>query len=50
VTIHSEVSPTDWVTLLVVAGLLLSVATLASIIPAQSTTRLDPVLALRADG
>jgi putative ABC transport system permease protein len=50
VTILYEVSATDWVTLLVVAGLLLSVATLASIIPAQSTTRLDPVLALRADG
>jgi predicted permease len=44
-----EVSPTDGVTLVVAAGLLLSVASLASAIPARLSTRVDPVLALRAD-
>jgi putative ABC transport system permease protein len=43
-----EVSPTDGMTLTVVAGLLFSVATFASVIPAWSSTRIDPVLALRA--
>ncbi len=45
-----EVSPTDGVTLGVVAALLLCVAALASVIPARSTTDIDPVLVLRADG
>lgn len=45
-----EVSPTDGVTLGVVVALLLSVAALASIIPAWSSSGIDPVLALRADG
>jgi len=44
-----EVSPTDGVTLLVSAGLLLSVACLASAIPARLSTRVDPLLALRAE-
>jgi predicted permease len=45
-----EVSPTDGVTLGVVAAFLLGVAILASVIPARSSTRIDPVRALRADG
>ena len=45
-----EVSPTDALTLTLVAGLLLCVAALATIIPARSSTRIDPVVALRADG
>jgi predicted permease len=45
-----EVSPTDGVTLAVVAGVLLGVTTLAGVIPARSSTRIDPVSALRADG
>jgi predicted permease len=44
-----EVTPTDRVTLVVTAGLLLSVAGLASAIPAQFSTRVDPVSALRAE-
>jgi putative ABC transport system permease protein len=43
------VSATDGLTLAAAAGLLLSVAALASAIPARSSTRIDPVLALRAD-
>jgi hypothetical protein len=42
-----QVSPTDGVTLVVTAGLLLGVAGLASAIPAQFSTRVDPVSALR---
>jgi predicted permease len=45
-----EISPTDGVTLVLVSGLLLIVATLASLIPARAGTRIDPVLALRAEG
>jgi putative ABC transport system permease protein len=44
-----QVSPTDGVTLVVTAGLLLGVAGLASAIPAQFSTRVDPVSALRAE-
>ena len=44
-----EVSPTDGVTLLVAAGALLGVAGFASIVPARLSTRVDPILALRAD-
>ena len=44
-----EVSPTDAVTLTLVAALLLTVAALATLIPARSSTRIDPVVALRAD-
>ena len=45
-----EVTPTDGVTLTVVVSFLLGVAILACVIPARSSTRIDPVLALRADG
>jgi ABC-type lipoprotein release transport system permease subunit len=45
-----EVSPTDGMTLAGVAGLLFAVAALASLIPAWSSTRIDPVQVLRADG
>lgn len=45
-----DVSPTDVLTLAMVAGVLLSVALLATGIPARSSTRIDPVVALRAEG
>lgn len=45
-----QVSPTDPVTLAVVAALLPSSATLAILIPARSSTRIDPVQALRVEG
>jgi putative ABC transport system permease protein len=45
-----EVSPTDGATLALVTALLLGVAALASLIPARSSTRIDPVIALRTDG
>ena len=44
-----QVSPTDEVTLVVTSALLLGVAALASAIPAQLGTRVDPVSALRAE-
>lgn len=49
-TLLFEVSPTDPATLAVVALLLLVVAALASLVPARATTRIDPAIALRADG
>ena len=45
-----EVSPTDLPTLGVVALLLLVVATLACLIPARSSARINAVVALRAEG
>jgi predicted permease len=45
-----EVSATDAVTLVAVAGLLLAVAALATFIPARSSTRIDPAIALRVEG
>ena len=45
-----QVSPTDPATLGVVTALLLGIAALASIIPARSSTRIDPAQALRAEG
>jgi predicted permease len=45
-----DVSPSDALTLVAVAALLLAVAALASAIPARSTTRIDPVDALRVEG
>jgi putative ABC transport system permease protein len=45
-----EVSPTDGATLATVTALLLGVAALASLLPARSSTRVDPVIALRAEG
>jgi putative ABC transport system permease protein len=44
-----DVSPTDPATLLGVGALLVGVATLATGVPARSSARTDPVLALRAD-
>ena len=44
-----DVSPTDSVTLVAVSCLLLAVAAIATIIPARASTRIDPVIALRAD-
>jgi putative ABC transport system permease protein len=48
-TLLFEVAPTDGVTLGAVAIVLLTVAALASLIPARSGTRIDPVVALRTD-
>ena len=45
-----EVAPTDLVTLAAVTGFLVGVAALASLVPAQSSTRIDAVIALRAEG
>jgi predicted permease len=45
-----QVSPTDPVTIAVVAAALVAVAALASLIPSRSAVRVDPVLALRAEG
>lgn len=44
-----EVSPTDAVTLLAVAALLMLVAVVAVLIPARTSARIDPVLALRTE-
>ena len=44
-----RVSPEDPLTLAVVAVLLITVAVLASLIPARSSTRIDPVQSLRAE-
>jgi putative ABC transport system permease protein len=49
-TLLYEVTPTDLATLTTVTGFLFSVAALASLIPAQSATRVDAVIALRAEG
>jgi putative ABC transport system permease protein len=43
-----EVSPTDGTTLAVVTALLIAVAVFASLIPARSSSRIEPVVALRA--
>src|SRR5881396_2853526 len=45
-----DVTPTDLTTLTAVTGLLIGVAALASLIPARSSTRIDAVIALRAEG
>jgi putative ABC transport system permease protein len=44
-----EVSPTDATTLGLAAALLLGVAALASLLPARSSTRIDPLIALQAE-
>jgi predicted permease len=49
VSLLYNVAPTDRVTLLVATAVLLGVAGLATAIPARLSTRVDPLLALRAD-
>jgi putative ABC transport system permease protein len=44
-----DVSPTDATTLVLAAAVLLGVAGMASIIPARSSTRIDPLVALQAE-
>ena len=43
------VSPTDGLTLAVVALVLLAISALATVLPARASTRIDPVVALRAE-
>jgi predicted permease len=45
-----EVSPTDGATLAAVTAFLLGIALLAGLVPARATTRIDAVVALRAEG
>jgi ABC-type antimicrobial peptide transport system permease subunit len=42
-----EVKPTDFPTFLMVAALLVAVALLSGLVPAQRATRVDPLVALR---
>lgn len=44
-----DVTPTDLATLTAVTGFLIAVSALASLISARATTRIDPVVALRAE-
>jgi ABC-type antimicrobial peptide transport system permease subunit len=44
-----EVRPTDLATLAAVTGFLLGVAAIAAMIPARSTVRIEPMVALRGD-
>jgi putative ABC transport system permease protein len=44
-----EVSPTDAVTLVAVAALMLLVAAIACFVPARTSMRIDPAIALRAE-
>jgi ABC-type lipoprotein release transport system permease subunit len=45
-----EVGPADVATLAAVSSLLLGVAIFASLVPADTSTRIDPVIALRGEG
>src|SRR5213595_914823 len=49
VTLLYDVTPTDLATLTAVTGLLIGVAVLASLVPAQSSARVDPMVALRTE-
>ena len=42
--------PLGWIGFIAVALFLLAVALIATLIPARSSTRIDPVVALRVDG
>src|SRR5204862_6048910 len=44
-----DVSPTDLATLTAVTGFVIVVAAVATLIPARTSTRVDPVVALRAE-
>jgi len=44
-----DVTPTDLATLTAVTGFLIVVAAVATLIPARTSTRIDPVVALRAE-
>jgi putative ABC transport system permease protein len=44
-----EVTPTDLATLIAVSGFLIVVAALATLIPARTSTRIDPMVALRTE-
>ena len=44
-----DVTPTDLATLTAVTGFLVGIAALASLVPAHSATRIDAVIALRAE-
>jgi ABC-type lipoprotein release transport system permease subunit len=48
-TLLYSVSPSDPATLAAVGGLLLLTTLFASYLPARRATRIDPVVALRAD-
>jgi putative ABC transport system permease protein len=45
-----EISPTDATTLVAVAAVIVAVAAIASFVPARSTGRIDPIIALRNEG
>ena len=45
-----EVSPTDALTLVGVAALLLAIALVAAYVPAHTSSRIDPSVALRSVG
>ena len=49
VTLLYDVTPTDLATLTAVTALLIGVAALASLVPAQSSARVDPMVALRTE-
>jgi len=45
-----EIRPTDWLTLGGVGVLLMTIALVATSIPARASARIDPVIALRSEG